>query len=109
MDLTAFFTGAVESSGRESVLCFVADRLHAVKWRNWKLHLIWQEYMQDPPITLGLPRAFNLYEDPRERHDVFLPSNTWLQSPVMALVEEFWTSVQDHPLIPAGTADPYTP
>ena len=109
IDLTAFFTGAVESSGRESVLCFVTDQLHAVKWRNWKLHMIWQEYMLDPPVTLGLPRAFNLYEDPRERHDVFLPANTWLQSPVMALVEEFWASVEDHPLIPAGTADPYTP
>ena len=65
--------------------------------------------MGDPPIELSIPRAFNLYDDPRERHDVFLPSNTWVQRPVMAAVAEFWDSVEAHPLIPVGTPDPYTP
>ncbi len=109
IDLMPLLEGSSDTSGRESVLCFVADRLHAVKWRNWKLHFIWQEYMADPPIELSLPRAFNLYEDPRERHDVFLPSNTWVQRPVMAAVTEFWDSVAKHPLIPPGAPDPYTP
>ena len=109
IDLMPMLEGASDSSGRESVLCFVADRLHAVKWRNWKLHFIWQEYMGDPPIELSIPRAFNLYDDPRERHDVFLPSNTWVQRPVMAAVAEFWDSVAAHPLIPVGAEDPYVP
>ncbi len=109
IDLMPLLGGASDRSGRESVLCFVADRLHAVKWRHWKLHFIWQEYMGDPPVELSIPRAFNLYDDPRERHDVFLPSNTWVQRPVMAAVAEFWDSVAAHPLIPVGAADPYVP
>ncbi len=109
IDLTPLLTGASAGSGRESVLCFVGDRLHAVKWRNWKLHLIWQEYMLDPPVELSIPRAFNLFDDPGERHDVFLPSNTWVQRPCMAAAEEFWTSTETHPLIAPGTPDPYSP
>ncbi|MDG2114937.1 MAG: sulfatase-like hydrolase/transferase [Actinomycetota bacterium] len=109
VDLLPFLCGETEASGRESILCFVTDKLHAVKWRNWKLHLIWQEYMLDPPIELSVPRAFNLYDDPGERHDVFLPSNTWTQRPAMAAVAEFWKSVEDHPLIAPGTLDPYEP
>lgn len=109
IDLMSLFDGSTRSSGRESILCFVTDRLHAVKWRNWKLHFIWQEYMADPPIELTIPRAFNLYEDPRERQDVFLPSNTWLQRPAQAAVSAFWDSVEQHPLIPPGTLDPYRP
>ena len=109
VDLTPLLTGQSTESGRESILCFVADRLHAVKWRNWKLHLIWQEYMLDPPVELSIPRAFNLFDDPRERHDVFLPSNTWVQRPCMAAIDDFWRSAEDHPLIPPGTPDPYLP
>lgn len=109
VDLTPFLTGESDRSAREHVLCFVGDALHAVKWRNWKLHFIWQEYMQDPPVQLTIPRAFNLFDDPRERHDIFLPSNTWVQRPAQAAIREFWATVEDHPLIAPGTPDPYSP
>ncbi len=109
VDLLPFFTGDRQDSGREAVLCFVSDRLHAVKWRNWKLHLIWQEYMLDPAIELGVPRLFNLYEDPRERHDVFLPDNSWALQPAMAHVDAFRASTDAFPPIPVGTPDPYSP
>ena len=109
IDLMPLFDGRSEESGRESILCFVRDKLHAVKWRNWKLHFVWQEYMLDPAIELGVPRAFNLYEDPGERHDVFLPSNTWLQRPCQAAIREFWASVEEHPLIAPGTPDDLLP
>lgn len=109
IDLTPFLTGERSDSGREAVLCFVADRLHAVKWRNWKLHMIWQEYMLDPPIELSVPRAFNLFEDPRERHDIFLPDNTWVRRAAMPYAEEFRASLREHPAIAPGTPDPYEP
>jgi arylsulfatase len=109
IDLMPLLDGTSDTSGRESILCFVGDQLHAVKWKNWKLHYIWQEYMLDPAVQLGVPRAFNLYEDPGERHDVFLPSNTWVQRPCMAAIGAFWDSVEAHPLIAPGTADPYEP
>jgi len=105
IDLMPMLDGTTSESGRESILCFVGDQLHAVKWRNWKLHFIWQEYMLDPPVALTIPRAFNLYDDPGERHDVFLPSNTWLQRPCQQAIREFWATVDEHPLITPGTAD----
>jgi arylsulfatase A-like enzyme len=37
VDQTDFLTGHQQKSNRESILAFVADRLEAVKWRNWKL------------------------------------------------------------------------
>ena len=109
IDLTPFLCGRQDHSGREAVLCFVGDRLHAVKWRHWKLHLVWQEYMLDPAVELGVPRLFNLHDDPRERHDVFLPDNSWALRPVMAHVEAFQASLAEHPPIPVGTLDPYHP
>ena len=115
IDLLPFLTsvatdsGPSPRSGRDHVLAFVGNALHAVKWQNWKLHFIWQEYMLDPAQPLTIPRAFNLLEDPRERHDVFLPENTWLQRPVAEAIAAFWASVEDHPLIPPGTPDPYRP
>lgn len=109
VDLTPFLTGERHDSGRDFVFGFVGDQLHAVKWRNWKMHFIWQEYMLDPPQPLPVPRAYNLFEDPRERHDVFLPSNTWVQRPVMERVSAFWRSVEEFPAITPGTSDPYLP
>ena len=37
VDQTDFLTGKSERSSREGFPVFVADRLEAVKWRNWKL------------------------------------------------------------------------
>ncbi|MGY9083517.1 MAG: sulfatase-like hydrolase/transferase [Acidimicrobiales bacterium] len=109
LDLVPFFTGERNESGREAILCFVADRLHAIKWRNWKLHFIWQEYMLDPPVELSIPRAFNLFDDPRERHDIFLPDNTWVHGAANPFLQEFRSSLVDHPAIEPGTPDPFEP
>ncbi len=109
IDLVPFLTGERGESGREAVLCFVADQLHAIKWRNWKIHFIWQEFMQDPPVKLGVPRAFNLYDDPRERNDVFLPDNTWVRRAAAPHLEAFRASLAQYPAIAPGTPDPYQP
>ena len=66
VDQTDFLLGKKEKSNREGFPCYVGDSLHAVKWRNWKLHFVWQEYMWDAPQPLSNPRLFNLIEDPRK-------------------------------------------
>ena len=109
IDMSAFFTGKNSHSGREGFPVYVGEKLHAVKWRNWKMHLIWQEFMFDPPQVLPVPRLFNLLEDPRERHDVFLPGNTWVKVPVKRLLNEWETSLASYPPIKVGTPDPYSP
>ncbi len=108
VDQTDFFLGKQEKSNREGFPCYVADVLHAVKWRNWKVHFVWQEYMFDPPQPLPNPRMHNLIEDPKERHSIST-LNTWVYHPVMKIVSEFQASLRKEPPIPAGTPDPYQP
>jgi arylsulfatase A-like enzyme len=108
VDQLDFFTGKQENSNREGFPAYVADRLSAVKWRNWKVHFVWQESMYDVPQTLPLPKVINLLTDPREEHDVGA-KNSWVGDPVTKIVGEFAASLKKYPPIPMGTPDPYAP
>jgi hypothetical protein len=108
VDQLDFLTGKQENSNREGFPAYVADRLSAIKWRNWKVHLIWQENMYDPPQTLPLPKLINLLTDPREERDVGW-KNSWVVNPVTRIIVEFEDSLKKYPPIPMGTPDPYTP
>ncbi|MNJ50153.1 Sulfatase [compost metagenome] len=108
VDQLDFFTGTQEKSNREGFPAYVADRLTAVKWRNWKLHFIWQENMYDAPQVLPVAKAVNLLTDLREEHDV-LAQNTWIVRPMLKLVGNLKASLKQYPPIEAGTPDPYSP
>jgi arylsulfatase len=108
VDQTDFLLGRKEQSAREGFPCYVGDVLHAVKWRNWKLHFVWQEYMHDPPQRLPNPRLHNLLEDPKERHNI-AGMNTWVYHPAMKIADAFQASLKEEPPIPLGTPDPYRP
>jgi arylsulfatase A-like enzyme len=108
VDQRDFLLGKQEKSNREGFPCYVGDTLHAVKWRNWKCHFVWQEYMFDPPQKLANPRLHNLIEDPRERNNI-ASMNTWVYNPVMKIVSDFEASLKQEPPIPPGTPDPYAP
>ena len=86
----------------------MADHLSAVKWRNWKVHLIWQENMYDPPQKLPLPKVINLLTDLKEERDV-AAKNSWIIDPVVKIIGELEASLKKYPPIPMGTADPYAP
>jgi len=109
IDMSEFLTGESTESGREGFPVYVGEALHAAKWRNWKMHFIWQEYMFDPPQKMPIPRVHNLLEDPRERHNIFLPGNTWVKVPVGKMLNAWHKSLEEFPPIPAGTSDPYQP
>jgi len=54
VDQSAFLLGRTEKSAREWFPVFQAigamgPQLYAIKWRNYKLHLVWQERMHDAP------------------------------------------------------------
>jgi arylsulfatase A-like enzyme len=108
VDQLDFFLGKQENSNREGFPAYVADRLTAVKWRNWKMHLIWQVNMYDPPQALPLPRLFNLLTDLKEERDVG-PYNTWVAVPMFKILSDFQESLRKYPPIKAGTPDPYVP
>jgi arylsulfatase len=89
---------------------FVADRLEAVKWRNWKI--VFYEEQRDwwsPPLRLGSPKAFDLITDPKEEYPATGLRNSWIAAPAMEVVEKFQQSLKKYPPIAPGTADPYKP
>jgi arylsulfatase len=98
VDQTDFFLGKQEASSREGFPAYVADRLSAVKWRNWKIHLIWQVGMYDPPMTLPLPRIINLLTDLKEERDVAAKSG-WVGAPMMKILAEHAESLRRFPPI----------
>jgi arylsulfatase len=108
VDQLDFFLGKQENSNREGFPVYVTDKLYAVKWRNWKMHLIWQVDMYDPPQTLPEPRIINLLTDLKEQHDV-APYHTWVGVPMTKIVVNFEQSLKRYPPIKAGTPDPYVP
>lgn len=107
-DQSDFFTGKNPKSAREAIPVWCADRLQAVKWRNFKVHFYQQETMVSPALKLGIPLLFNLYTNPREEVDK-TATDSWVIGPVLKVVAEFEESVRKHPLIAMGTPDPYTP
>ncbi len=108
VDQLDFFLGKQEASNREGFPAYVADRLTAVKWRNWKAHFIKQDSMYDVPEKLPLPKVINLLTDRKEERDVGA-YNTWVADPVTKIVGEFEASLKKYPPIKVGTPDPYTP
>jgi len=108
VDQLDFFLGKQENYNREGFPAYVADRLSAVKWRNWKMHLIWQENMYDTPQRLPLPRVYDLLRDLKEERDVGV-YNTWVAEPMFKILAGFQASLKKYPPIKVGTPDPYTP
>jgi arylsulfatase len=108
MDMSDFFLGKADKSPREGILIFCAERLQAVKWRNFKVHFYEQETMMSPALKLGIPKLFNLYMNPREEDDK-MTIDSWIIGPALKMVGAFEESVKKHPLIPMGTPDPYVP
>jgi arylsulfatase len=108
VDQSPFFLGESDKSSREAIPIWCADRLQAVKWRNFKVHFYFQETMVSPPVQLALPLLINLYTNPKEDEDETTP-DSWVIGPVLKVVSAFEESVKAHPLIAMGTPDPYAP
>jgi hypothetical protein len=110
VDQTDFLLGKSEKSNREGFPVFVADRLEAVKWRNWKV--VFYDEERDwwtPPLKLGVPKAFDLIIDPKEEYPQTGLRNSWNAGPAIRIVAEFEQSLKKYPPIEPGTPDPYSP
>ncbi len=110
IDQTDFFLGKSEKSNREGFPVFVADRLEAVKWQNWKV--VFYDEQRDwwsPPTKLGSPKAFNLITDPKEEYPEKGLQSSWVAGPAVKIVVDFEKSLTQFPPIAPGIADPYVP
>lgn len=109
VDVAEFFRGNRAGSGRESFPVFVGNELYALKWRNWKVHFIWQESKYSPKQVLStIPKLVNLIQDPREERQAAEPFNTWTQF-LLGVVLRFQASVKQFPNVPVGAPDNYQP
>ncbi|MDH3699670.1 MAG: arylsulfatase [Alphaproteobacteria bacterium] len=108
VDQLDFFLGKQEKSNREGFVYYIKDELRAVKWREWKVHLVWEPEVNDGAIKLEAPYLFNLIQDPKEETNVMV-ENGWVRSVAMRMVHEFRQSLKENPPIPPGAPDPYTP
>jgi arylsulfatase A-like enzyme len=109
IDQTAFFLGQQSHSNRDGFVLFIEDQVRAVKWRNWKLHYVWQpDAAEGAPLKLETPVLFNVLQDPKEETDVSM-HHAWVMQPMYRLVHDFRESLKKYPAIPPGTPDPYQP
>ncbi len=109
MDMRGFLLGDAEESGRDAVLCLQGNRLQAVKWHQWKVHLFRQDDFYSPWVPLNMPLVYNLEWDPREEHEVDFPHGWVIEGPVGAVAGAFLRSLVVEPPIKPGTPDPYAP
>jgi arylsulfatase len=110
VDQSEFFQGKSEHSAREGFPVFVADRMEAVKWKDWKLAFYEAERdWWSPPTKMGVPKIFDLVNDPKEEYGATLTPNAWIGGPAMKIVADFEASLKRYPPIAPGTPDPYSP
>jgi arylsulfatase len=108
LDQMSFFFGEQEKSSREGFVYYIKSELRAAKWRDWKLHLIWETEPNTGPIKLEAPYLFNLILDPKEETDRLTLDN-WVRGPIRKMIYSFEQSLKQHPPIPPGAEDDFDP
>jgi len=108
IDMSDFFLGKSEKSGRDGFIVYMGNDIFGVKWRNWKLHFEEQEAWNTIKHTYTMPRVYNLYDDPQERNNVLFP-HTWVPKVALKQLEEHIISLKQNPPVPTGQIDPYEP
>ena len=106
IEMSDFFLGKTEKSGREGFVVYMGNDIFAVKWRNWKLHFKEQDAWNGELITYTMPRLYNLYNDPQEKDNVLFP-HTWVPKVALKQLENHLISIKQNPPITAGQKDPY--
>jgi arylsulfatase len=112
VDQSDFLLGKQKKSNREHLLTFIADRLAAVRWRQFRIYPMEVVasspnpskggYMGSLREVMGYPQVYNIEADPKERVDLLIEGYSWVMAPYMKLIFEYKASLKDHPNPPAG-------
>jgi arylsulfatase len=95
------------TSAREGFPFYIKGELHAVKWRDWKMHLHWHPEVNEGKGKLESPYLFNVKTDMKEEYDIFV-TNTWVAGPIMRLIQDYERSMQEFPNVSPGANGPPT-
>jgi arylsulfatase A-like enzyme len=109
VDQLDFFLGRQPKSNREGFVYYIKNEMRAVKWRQWKMHLVWETEPNVGPIRLETPWIFNLIQDPKEESDIGYQNANWVRGPMLRLIRNFQESLKQHPPIPPGAPDDFVP
>jgi arylsulfatase len=109
VDQLDFFCGRQPKSNREGFVYYIKQELRAVKWRDWKMHFVWEPEPNAGPLHLEGPYIFNLVRDPKEESDVSNAEGNWVRGPIRRLIRQFEDSLKAHPPIPPGAPDDDVP
>ena len=109
VDQLDFFLGRQPKSNREGFVYYIKSEMRAVKWRQWKMHLVWETEPNVGPIRLETPWIFNLIQDPKEESDIGYQNANWVRGPMLRLIRNFQESLKQHPPIPPGAPDDFVP
>lgn len=117
LDLGDFLFENAPHSPREHVLYFYDGDLLAVKWRNYKSHLMarvpatgavvnaGQGVLSAYHQKLGPPMVFDLENDPKELWNINAP-NQWIGEIGGRIIRDYYMSVQRFPHVPPGADGP---
>jgi arylsulfatase A-like enzyme len=108
VDQVDFWLGEREKSCREGFVYYIKSELRAVKWRDWKMHMVWEVEPNAGANHLETPYLFNLVQDPKEESDVNATQG-WVRGPIRKMVHAFQQSLKTNPPIPPGAEDDYQP
>jgi arylsulfatase len=107
IDQLDFFLGK-SASKREGFCYYIKQELRAAKWRDWKMHIVWEVEPNAGPKHLETPWVFNVITDPKEESDVG-DANSWVRGPIRKMIRAFQESLKDFPPVPPGAEDGYVP
>ena len=112
IDQSDFLLGNQENSNREHLLTFIADRLMAVRWRQFRFYPVEVLASNSRPShggyqgtlreTAGFPQLYNIEADPKERVDIMVEGYSWAIAPYLQLISAYRQTLVDHPNPPAG-------
>jgi arylsulfatase A-like enzyme len=108
IEMSEFFLGNKEKSGRDGFIVYMGNDIFAVKWKDWKLHFKEQTGWNGTLREYTMPRVYNLINDPQERDNVLFP-HTWVTKAGLPQLEAHAASLKTEPPIKPGTLDPYIP
>jgi arylsulfatase A-like enzyme len=102
------WTGSNEKSARDGFLFYIKNELRAVKWRHWKMHLVYESEPNQGTRHLETPWLFNIKRDPKEETDAAMDDG-WVRGPMRRMIQAFEQTLRDHKPIPPGIGDDYAP
>ncbi len=108
LDLMPFLLGQTQKSPREGFVYYIKDQLRALKWRQWKMHLLWETEPNTGVTHLEVPYLFNITQDPKEETDVN-STQGWVRGPMRRMLLAFQQSLEQFPRVPPGAPDDWAP